>query len=169
MPTETVSPGITRFEFDNRKGYMVRIKRGKKRINEWYPDKKHGGKRKTLTVAKSRYAELLDELGPIKPSTKNRITVRNTSGHVGVHLDDGYDARWGSYNESYVASWLTEEGRRAKIGFSIKKYGKKKAFDLACIAREEYLKDREKVVSLYDRRKKKGGSVTRKIAKRKPR
>lgn len=160
MPTEYVAPGITRFDFETRKGFMVRLKRGKKRINIWLPDKKHGGKRKTLALAKKKYNELVSKLGPVRSSTLNKLTVRNTSGHVGVHFDEGYDSRYGSSNETYVASWLSEQGKRTKISFSIGKYGKRKAFELACIARENRLKNREKILRLYE--KKKAGTKTTK-------
>lgn len=165
MTTLTVSPGITRFDFEKRKGYMVRIKRGKKRHNIWIPDKKFGGKRKALLAAKQKHAELLKELGPAQPSTKNRLTSRNTSGHVGVHLDRGYDARWDTYNETYIASWLDEDGSRPKICFSTKKYGKRKAFQLACIAREHEIKDRDAIMAIFEKRQKKSVSGSAKKPK----
>ena len=63
MTTLTVSPGITRFDFEKRKGYMVRIKRGKKRHNIWIPDKKFGGKRKALLAAKQSMRSSLKSSG----------------------------------------------------------------------------------------------------------
>lgn len=154
MSTETISPGITRFEFEKRKGYMVRIKRRTKRKNIWIPDKKFGGKRKALAEAKRVYEELLDKLGPIKPSTKNKITVRNRTGQVGVHMAMGYDTRWKTYNEMVIATWTTDDGTRDKISFAAKKYGRQQAFELACLAREKQISNRAKVLELYERQKK---------------
>ncbi|MFN3189744.1 MAG: pathogenesis-related transcriptional factor and ERF protein [Aureliella sp.] len=168
MSTKTVSPGITRFEFEDRKGYMVRIKRRAKRVNIWLPDKKHGGKRKALALAKKTYDDLVKKLGPVEPSTLNKITARNTSGAVGVHIDPGYDARWKCYNESYVASWLGDDGKRKKISFAFKRYGKKVAFELACLARQKKLNERDKVIAAYEKSGKSigKGKTTKKAAKK---
>lgn len=152
MSTKTVSPGITRFEFEDRKGYMVRIKRRAKRINIWLPDKKHGGKRKALTLAKKTYDDLVKKMGPVEPSTLNKITARNKSGIVGVHLDPGYDTRWKCYNESYVASWLRDGSRRTKISFAIKRYGKKLAKELAIFARDIRNHKRDEVIAAFEKK-----------------
>ena len=58
MPTQPVAPGITRFDIDERHGYMVRIRRDGNQINEYFSDKKLGGKKKALVAAKERYAQL---------------------------------------------------------------------------------------------------------------
>ena len=152
MSTKTVSPGITRFEFEDRKGYMVRIKRRAKRVNIWLPDKKHGGKRKALALAKKTYDDLVKKMGPVEPSTLNKITARNKSGIVGVHLDPGYDTRWKCYNESYVASWLRDGGRRTKISFAIKRYGKKVAKELAIFARDIRNHKRDEVIAAFEKK-----------------
>ncbi len=154
MPTQPVAPGITRFDIDERHGYMVRIRRDGNQINEYFSDKKLGGKKKSLAAAKERYAQLYEELGPVESATKNLLTRRNTTGKVGVHIAHSYETRWAN-NEyfAYCASWKEAGGARKKINFSWNLYGKKQAFELACIAREKELTDRGKVVAIWEKLK----------------
>ncbi len=154
MPTQAAAPGITRFDIDERQGYMVRIRRHGNQTNEFYSDKKNGGKRKALAVAKARYAELCDELGPVESPTKDLLTHRNSTGAVGVHIASSYETRWAS-NEyfAYCASWTTADGARKKINFSWNKYGKKEAFELACVARQHEINDRDEVLALREKAK----------------
>jgi len=154
MPTQPVAPGITRFDIDERHGYMVRIRRNGNQINEYFSDKKFGGKRKALTAAKERHAQLVEELGPAENATKNLLTNRNTTGKVGVHVAHSYETRWAN-NEyfAYCASWKETDGARKKINFSWSLYGKKEAFELACLARDKELTDRDTVVAIREKLK----------------
>jgi len=154
MPTQPVAPGITRFDIDERHGYMVRIRRNGNQINEYFSDKKLGGKRKALTAAKERHAQLVEELGPAENATKNLLTNRNTTGKVGVHVAHSYETRWAN-NEyfAYCASWKETDGARKKINFSWSLYGKKEAFELACLARDKELTDRDAVVAIREKLK----------------
>jgi len=154
MPTQPVAPGITRFDIDERHGYMVRIRRNGNQINEYFSDKKFGGKRKALTAAKERHAQLVEELGPAENATKNLLTNRNTTGKVGVHVAHSYETRWAN-NEyfAYCASWKETDGARKKINFSWSLYGKKEAFELACLARDKELTDRDAVVAIREKLK----------------
>lgn len=149
MPTQAVAPGITRFDIDERHGYMVRIRRQGNQINEYFSDSKNGGKRKALAAAKQRFAELYAALGPIESGTKNLLTHRNSTGKVGVHIAYSFETRWAN-NEylAYCASWKSSEGKRKKINFSWNKYGEQEAFELACIARDHEINDREAVIKL---------------------
>ena len=152
MTIKTVSPGITRIEIENRKGYLVRLSRNGNRINQYYSDSVNGGKQKALKVAKKAYDELFAEYGPVEHSTKNLLTHRNTTGVVGVHLAHSKDNRYeGCEYSAYCASWMSESGTRDKISFSFNKYGEDAAFDLAVIARKEENSDREAVVAKYAR------------------
>ncbi len=169
MPTSPAGPGITRFDFEDRKGYMVRIRRHGEQWNEYFSDKVYGGKRKTLVVAQARYQELSEQLGPVENATKNLLTHRNSSGKVGVHIAHSRDKRWpGSEQTSYCASWRSADGVRGKISFSLTKYGKKRAWELACLARDLESTDREKVEALYDRKNaKQQASVSKKTGQAK--
>lgn len=145
MPTKRVEAGITRFDIDERgtHGFMVRISRQDQKFNRFFSDKEYGGKRKALLAARSHYQELKTELPPARTS-KDVKSARNKTGRVGVHLAVNPSETWEDVEySSYVASWKTEEGKRQKISFSVQKYGKKKAFELACIARSNETTDRK--------------------------
>ncbi len=148
------SKGYSRVDSDERNvhGWLVRIKRGKTRRSKFLSDATHGGKRKSLTEAKLVYQAWQAELPP-PTSTRGKLTNRNASGVVGVHFSSDTDARYPNCRyESYIASWKSEDGHRRNTRFSCNKYGKKIAFQLACIAREVMSSDREKVLAIYDRR-----------------
>src|SRR5688500_9505131 len=126
MPTQTIEPGITRFDFDDRKGYMVRICRKGEHTNEYFADNRCGGKRKGLAAANQRYAELCEALGPVQNATKDLLTHRNTTGKVGVHVAYTFDNRWPNCEYlAYCASWKSPDGKREKINFSWNKYGER--------------------------------------------
>ena len=145
---------------------MVRVSRKGKMHNRFFSDKECGGKRKALALARKHHEELVKKLPP--PSTsKDVISVRNTSGRVGVHLAVNPSESWSDVHySSYVASWKSDDGQRRKISFSVEKYGKRKAMELAVIAREKGITDRAKVEKLYETRA--GKKSKKKTAKKKP-
>jgi hypothetical protein len=153
MKYKTVSPGITRFEVEGStvRGYLVRMRRNGSNVSEFYSDADYGGKRNALVVAKEAYQKLLKKMGPIVSPTKNRLTNRNTSGQVGVHTAYSVDNRYpNSQSWSYCASWISDDGKREKISFSFAKYGQEVAWELACLARQKMISNRERVVALYE-------------------
>lgn len=146
--------GVTRIEYDNvtTKGWMVRITRAGERKQQFFNDKTYGSKTKSLAAAKVCYADWLKEAGPIV-TTRNRKTARNSSGKVGVHLVRNIDSRWANAESfAYCASWITEDGVRQKLSFAWKRYGKKAAWNLACLARETEESDRETVIKAYEKK-----------------
>jgi len=154
MTTKTVSRGITRFENEERHtdGFMVRLCRNGKHINEFFSDVRWGSKTKALKAANARYQELLDEHGPAVTSFKGRITARNTSGLVGIHVAHGADNRWPECEYwAYCASWVNEDGTRSKISFSWNKYGEREALALATIARKREISNRAEVLKIRTR------------------
>lgn len=151
--------GFSRVESADARGWLVRIKRGDDRKSRFISDTAHGGKRKSMQVAQELYEEWVAEMPPPETSL-NKVGVRNSSGVVGVHHSHDVDMRFPGCNyDSYVASWLDEDGKRKNIRFSCNKYGDD-AFELACIAREKQLSDRDKVMALLERRKKSGKRFT---------
>lgn len=151
MPTKAVAPGITRFDFEDRQGFMVRIRRKGKQVNEFYSAKRYGGLRKALTAAKDRYDELCKKLGPVVNRTKNALSERNSTGKVGVHVAYSHDSRWPDCEYwAFCASWL-HDGQRKKISFAWRKYGEDLAWELACFARDKKISDRARVVTLFER------------------
>lgn len=154
MPTKTVATGICRFDFAERKvhGFMVRIMRRGTMHQEFFSDKKYGGKRKARQAADERLAELRLEL-PDPIEQKGMLTRRNSTGKVGVHAAHDIDKRWPDCEYwSYVASWLDFNQKRINVKFSCQKYGDNVAWELACIAREKELRDREQILRIYERR-----------------
>lgn len=155
MGTKLVERGITRYDIDEQGtyGFMMRISRNGEHTNEFFSDKNHKGKRKALAAARVRYKQLVKELPPPK-TTKGVKTARNQTGVVGVHLAV-CESIYGEEYSSFCASWKTPDGKRNKISFSFKKYGKQKSWERACLARQLESTDREKVEKLYNSRKKK--------------
>ncbi len=155
METKTVSTGITRFsrgQGGSGDGFMVRISRNGKRINEFFSVARCGGIRKARQAADARYAELCDQLGPASHSTKGKLTNRNESGKVGVYVAYSADSRYPNCEYwAYCASWTDADGQRRKINFSWNKYGEEQAWDLACLARDREISDRDEVLRRYTR------------------
>lgn len=145
MVTKMVERGITRYDIEAQGtfGYMMRISRGGEHTNEFFSDKKYQGKRRALAASRARYKELVSQL-PAPKTTKGVRTHRNQSGVVGVHLSV-CESSHGKVYSSYCAAWKTTDGMRKKISFSFKKYTKKIAWDLACLARELETVDRSKI------------------------
>ena len=145
--------GITRIEYEGvaTRGWMVRITRAGKRKQQFFNDRTLGGKSKSLIAAKACYAEWAASAEPIRTS-RNVKTARNSSGRVGVHLVRNVDARWENAESfGYCASWVTQDGTRQKLSFAWKRYGKKTAWGLACLARDKESTDREQVVALFEK------------------
>jgi hypothetical protein len=159
MPKKSLK-GITRIEYEgvSTRGWMVRLTRQGKRQQMFFNDKTHGGKAKALKAAQSQYDAWVANAPPIA-TTKGVRTHRNSSGKVGVHLVRNVDDRWKNAESfGYCASWVEDSGKRRKISFAWKRYGKKNAWNLATLAREHEIADRAKVLELYEKQGKKKGS-----------
>jgi hypothetical protein len=150
--TKRIAPGITRFDIVARRthGFMVRMARQGTRHQKFFSDIKYGGKNKALAAAKQQLATWSNAL-PGRRSTKDRLTSRNRTGTVGVYLSVSTQSANGA-NEAYCASWTDSNGRRRKINFSTQRYGKKQAWELACLARESQTTDRNQLVTLLKQR-----------------
>ena len=146
--------GITRIEYEgvSTRGWMVRITRAGVRKQQFFNDRTLGGKAKSLKAAKECYAEWAAAAAPIQ-TTRNQKTSRNSSGRVGVHMVRNVDPRWvNAESFGYCASWVTEDGTRQNLSFAFRRYGKKMAWELACLAREKELTDRAKVIALFEKK-----------------
>ena len=116
MPTKKVERGITRFDIEERNthGFMMRICRRGEKVHEFFSDTAYGGKKKALLAARVRYQQLVKQL-PEADTAKGKMSVRNTTGVVGVHvahtiLPDFPDKEY----FAYCASWKTDAGERQK-------------------------------------------------------
>lgn len=165
--------GFSRVDSGEAHGWLVRIKRGDVKRSRFISDSTHGGKRKAKLVAEKVYQEWVDEL-PEPETAEDKLGKRNSSGVVGVHYSYDVDARYPNCAyEYYIASWKTDDGKRRNVRFSISKWGKKAAFELACIARRERTSDRSKVEKLYEKEgskkpAKKKSASKKKAAKKAP-
>jgi len=153
MPTKAIATGVTRFDIHERNthGCLMRICRQGKKYQEFFSDSVYGGKTKSKLAAIARYTELNESL-PAAGSTKDQLTERNQSGRVGVYVAVSEDAAGNQYS-AFCAGWTAADGKRHKINFSFRKYGEKKAWELACFAREKQISNREEVISMFQREK----------------
>lgn len=154
MPTKTVQPGICRFDLSdtNAHGFMARLMRRGVAYQEFFSDADYGSQKKAKAAAIARREEWLRKL-PAPATPQNRKTVRNSSGKVGVHLARDVDLRTaGRASYHYVASWRGDDGKRINLKFSWRKHGQKLAWQLAVVARENKLRDRDRVQQVHARR-----------------
>lgn len=156
MLAQTISTGIMRLDDEKSgvHGFMVRICRQGKHTREFFSDWSYGGKRKAKDAAIQRRGELETELGPVQPATKDKMTARNSTGKVGVHVAHSQDNRYPECEYwSYCASWVDADGKRKKISFAWTKYGEAVAWELACRARDSENNRRSELWKAYKRSK----------------
>lgn len=110
-------------------GWYVRVSFHGKINSKFFSDKKCGGKNSSLLSAIAWRDNTEKALG--KPRTdKHFVSVSNNStGVVGVRLNEKLNR--------YELSWICPDGRQGKTTVSIRKWGKKKAFEMACEIREQ--------------------------------
>lgn len=128
-------------------GWLMRIRRGDVFVQEFFSDAAWGGKRASQRAARDRYQELVGSL-PSPKTSEGAMSKRNSSGVVGVRLAREGTAANGEPRESYVASWR-ENGKDRTVRFSCSLFGKRKAFQLASLAREMRTTDRVALVEAH--------------------
>ena len=137
--------GITRIDQPEKKnhGFYVRITHRHKTHQKYFPDKSSGGKRKARNAAEKFRDDLLKKM----PKYKQELAARKKrkalqSGVVGVtHVVTGQQED-GSFRYQYwQAAWADAEGTRRTSKFSIGRYGKQKALDMAVKARAKAVRD----------------------------
>ena len=112
----------------------VRIKYDNKSFQQSFPFKKYGGKAKAIAAAKKKRdiegKKIYGSNWPYAKYSPRKVSPLNSSGEIGV-----------SYSEkdhSWVATWQEGKGvnrKQKNAYFSINKYGKKKAKEMAIKAR----------------------------------
>ena len=135
--------GITRIDQPEKKnhGFYVRITHRGKTHQKYFPDKSSGGKTKALKLAKEFRDGLLKKMPKYKQEAaarKKRKALK--SGVVGVtHVV----SKVGENKEYqyWQAAWADENGKRRTAKFSISRYGKEKALDMAVKARAKAVRD----------------------------
>ncbi len=106
-----------------------------------FSDRKYGGKRKAQNLARQYRDELYERLDqiPKKPRIVYR-NARNATGVIGV-CRTAKRTPGGKAHENYHVNWRPEPGVQKGKSFSIRKYGEKKAFQLAVAHRRKMLRE----------------------------
>ncbi len=155
MTKVTNKKGISRIDSGSTRGWYVRGYRNGKTYSKLFSDKKCSRKHSdpdyltsnfqqacSLLEAQKYRDKLHKKLKAIPKNQRPRRFVakdrRNRSGVIGV-IKIKRKAKDGSVIESYSVSWRPEEGVQRCTSFSCRKYGEKKAFDLACSHRKNML------------------------------
>lgn len=148
MPRKNPRRNISRLQRTSQSGkttggWSMRIQRRGVKIEEFFSDHRHHGKRNALVAAQRRRDDI--ERGSSRYSAEERAehpSSRNKSGMVGVRLHQQKDIR-GEFEYSYwywVAQWTDGHGRRRTRSFSIHRHGDEEAYNQACRARLKGLK-----------------------------
>ncbi len=152
--------GISRIDSGSTHGWFVRGYKNGKTFSKLFSDLKCGGKAPALEMARQYRNELHTELEQMESKPRSRRIAyrdaRNSTGVLGVCKTRKKGPN-GTINEVYSVTWRPEAGVQKCTSFSIKKYGDKKAFQLAVAHRRRMLRE------IY------GPGIFRKLASRKPR
>ena len=136
--------GISRIDSGSTHGWFVRGYRNGKTWSRLFSDLKCGGKEAALKEARAFRDDLRQKLEkiPAQPRARRIVTrdVRNTTGVLGV-CRTAKKSPNGSVNECYSVSWRPSPGVQKCTSFSIRKYGEKKAFQLAVAHRRRMLRE----------------------------
>ncbi len=120
---------ITRMEYETPYGWWVRFNYDNQSYSKFFSDKKYGGENLALLSA---HAWMKD--------TKEKANIPNTQLQVGGGARSNTGVRGVSFcanSNRYFASWCDAIGIPGATSFSVKKYGQKKAFKLACKKRQQ--------------------------------
>jgi len=136
--------GISRIDSGSTHGWFVRGYRNGKTFSRLFSDLKCGSKEKALEEAREYRDGLHNDLNEIPKQPRSRRIVmkdsRNNTGVLGV-CRTAKKGPNGKVNECYSVSWRPEPGVQKCTSFSIRKYGEKKAFQLAVNHRRKMLKE----------------------------
>lgn len=126
---------ISRVDRRGEHGWRVHIKRRGKDHVWLFPDHEYGGRARAHTAAQAWLGHaLLLKLPP--PLCTSSHDVRNTTGEIGVSLLELVRPS-GAVYLAYRAVWPLTNGRYKKRAFSVSKYGKRTALQLAVQARKQ--------------------------------
>ncbi|QYY34681.1 hypothetical protein [Ruficoccus sp. ZRK36] len=144
MAEQQNEKGISRIDSGSTHGWFVRGYRNGKTYSRLFSDRKCGGRDEAWQAALSYRDELYSNLEKIPSKPRERRMVyrdsRNTTGILGVSRTRKKDAQ-GRVSECYSVSWRPKPGQQKCTSFSIRKYGEKKAFDLAVSLRKQKLRE----------------------------
>jgi hypothetical protein len=135
--------GISRIDSGSTHGWFVRGYKNGKTYSRLFSDQKCGNSDEALAEARAFRDRLYEKLEEIPKAPRARRVVmrdaRNSTGVLGVCRTSKKGPN-GSVNECYSVSWRPSPGVQKCTSFSIRKYGDKKAFQLAVAHRKKMLK-----------------------------
>lgn len=136
--------GISRIDSGSTHGWFVRGYRNGRTFSRLFSDMKSGGREESYKLAvefRDKLYEKIEEI-PKKPRSRRVVLrdARNSTGVLGVCRTTKKSPN-GNLNECYSVSWRPEPGKQKCTSFSIRKYGEKKAFQLAVAHRKKMLKE----------------------------
>ncbi len=144
MSTPRPLYGITRIDQETKKnhGWYVRITHKGKGHTKYFPDKKHGGRKKALKAAKEFRDDILSKLPKYKQEAacKKKRPIKK-SGVIGVTHVVSKSLKGKCY-DYWQAAWVDKTNKRKTAKFSISRYGDERALALAKRARREGLSGR---------------------------
>jgi len=136
--------GISRIDSETTHGWFVRGYRNGKTYSRLFSDRKCGGREEALGEARAFRERLQRKLEEMPQARRARRVVlrdvRNSTGVLGVCRTSKRHPN-GSVTECYSVSWRPEPGKQKCTSFSIRKYGEKKAFQLAVAHRKKMMKE----------------------------
>lgn len=155
---DTGRKGISRIDSGSTHGWFVRGYKNGKTYSKLFSDTNYGSKKKSYLIARKHRDKLHADLAQIPTKPQERRIVyrdsRNVTGVLGVCRTSKRSVS-GTVNECYSVSWWPSPGEQKCTSFSIRKYGERKAFQLAVAHRRKMMKN------IY------GTGILRKLASRK--
>ena len=134
---------ILRRETQHTKGWEVRIVRSKGTVRELFSDSRYGGKNRGLQEARKFRDIVLKRIPKLNRKEVSELPKKTTiEDGVGISLIKQRSIKGGKTITTlyYQAFWSPRKGVYKARKFSVKKYGKEKAFQLAVAARKKGLK-----------------------------
>jgi hypothetical protein len=142
MNDQKKEKGISRIDSGSTHGWFVRGYRNGKTFSRLFSDLKYGGRDNALAGARQFKAELQARLKeiPAEPRARKIVThdARNRTGVLGVCRTAKKSSN-GTVSECYSVSWRPSPGVQKCTSFSIRKYGDRKAFELAVAHRKRMM------------------------------
>ena len=137
METRSENYAIARIDLPGAgtHGWQVRLQRRGKKFAKYFSNHLHGGSRRAFRIAQAWRAQLLTNLEAEETVRICRRSARNSSGVVGVSKVTVVAPNGCEYH-FWQATWSPAPGKRRCVKFSIRRYGDRRAFELAVEARE---------------------------------
>lgn len=117
-------------------GWQVRLQRRGVKYARYFSDRLHGGGRGAFLAAERWRDRLLRRFEAEESVRICRRSARNSSGVVGVSKVTVVAPNGAEYH-FWQATWSPEPGKRRCVKFSVRRYGDRRAFELAVEARQK--------------------------------